>query len=246
MKRQAIVAAMVAGGSAVLGWMSPGRADDAGLAVLAKIYAAQRSQTSWVMTTTAGASGLTSVATIVRTAPKTPGDPFSGVAAKTETAAGALTVDTYIVDSTLYLSFNGSPWQKKALNAAQLKMYSGSLIDDIKTNPPVATLQPDRVDGGVTFGDIRLVMPTPAAMLASIPGAPKSLTLECMYDKAAYLIHECDTEQFSITYSKFNDPANTVVLPAAAANAAPLAMPLPGDPAPSAAPPAPAPSTPAR
>jgi hypothetical protein len=50
-----------------------------------------------------------------------------------------------------------------------------------------------------------------------------------MYDKTTYLIHECDSEQFSIVYSKFNDPANTVALPLAAANATIMTMPLPGD-----------------
>jgi len=236
MKRQGIVAAVLAGGTAVFGCVSPGRADDAALAVLAKINTAQASQTSWVMTTTAGASGVTSVATFVRAAPKAPGNPFAGVAVKVETAAGSITIDTYIVDSTLYLSLNGSPWQKKALNTDQFKMYTGSLLDGFKEHPPAATLQPDRVDGGISYGDVRVVMQTPASMLAAMPAAPKSLTLECMYDKASFLMHECDTDQFTVAYSKFNDPANSVVLPAAAANATVLTMPLPGEAPPAAAP----------
>jgi hypothetical protein len=242
MKRQAIVAAVLAGGTAVLAYASPGRADDSALAILSKMSAAQVALTSFVMTTTAATSGVTSVATVVRTPSKTPGEAYSGVATKVETAVGSITIDTYIVDSTMYLSMNGSPWQKKALTAEQFKTFTGSLIDGFKTNPPVATLQPDRVDGGVTYGDVRIAAPTPAS-LASMPGMPKTLTLECMYDKATYLMHECDAEQFTMTFSNFNDPANVVVLPAAAANATPLMMPLPGEKPPGGAPPAPAPSS---
>jgi len=242
MKRQAIVAAVLAGSAAVLAHSGPARADDAGTALLKKINAAQSAKTSFVTTTTAAASGLTSVATFVRTAPKAPGDRFAGVAAKIETAMASMTIDTYIVDSTLYLSMNGGPWQKKSLSSDQFRAYTTSLIDGFKDNPPVATLQPDRVDGGVTYGDVRIVTTMPS-MLASMPG-PKTIAVECMYDKTTYLMHECDTDQFSIAYSKFNDPANAVVLPAAAANATVLTLPLPGEPPPGAASPVPAASAP--
>jgi hypothetical protein len=228
MKRQAIAAAVLAGSTAFLIAPSAVRADDAGTAVLKKINAAQKAQTSWVITTTAPSSGLTSIATYVRTAPKTPGDASSGFGAKTETAAGPATIDTYIVNSTLYMSINGGAWQKKPLNTDQFKAFTSSLLDQEKADPEVATLQPDRVDGGVTYGDIRVITPTPPA-LASMGTMPKSLSMECMYDKTTYLMHECETTQFSMSYSKYGDPANTVVLPAAAANATLLNIPLPGD-----------------
>jgi hypothetical protein len=238
MKRGVFVAALLAGSVAVLAHSCPVRADDAGMAVLAKINAAQNARTSYVTTTTARSIGVTSVATYVRSAPATAGDRLSGLAVKMETAAGSLTIDTYIVDSTLYLSINGSPWQKKALDTEQFKAYTGSLIDAFKTNPPVATLQPDRVDGGVTYGDVRIVSATPPSLASMSPSLPPTMSIECMYDKATYLMHECDTEQFSIAYSKFNDPSNSVELPLAAANATTLTMPLPGESPTAAAPPA--------
>jgi len=229
MKRRVIAAALLAGSAAVLVYPRPGRADDAGMAVLMKINAAQNARTSYVTTTTARSIGVTSVATFVRSAPSTAGDRLSGLSAKMETVAGTLTIDTYIVNSTLYMSISGSPWQKKALNTEQFKAYTGSLLDGFKANPPAATLQPDRVDGGMTYGDVRIVSATPPALASMSPSLPTTMTIECMYDKSTYLMHECDTEQFSIAYSKFNDPANSVELPLAAANATTLTLPLPGE-----------------
>jgi hypothetical protein len=241
MKRQAILAAGLTGAAAVFGEASAVRADDAGMAVLQKINAAQSALTSFVTTMTASSSGVASVATFVRKTPKTPGDRFSGIAEKIETSAGTLTIDSYVIDSTLYLSVNGSPWQKKPLNTEQFKMFAGSLIDGFKANPPVATLQPDRVDAGVTYGDLRIVSATPPALASLAPAVTKTMTIECMYDKTTYLMHECDADQFSIVYSKVNDPSNSVELPLAAATATTLTMPLPGESPAAAAPAASAP-----
>jgi hypothetical protein len=239
MKRSVIGAAVAAAGAALVVQPAPVRADAAGSAILARINAAQSARTSFVVKTTGTTVGVASTATIVRVSPAKPGDTLSGIAEKIETTAGALTIETYIVNSTLYVSLDGTTWQKKTLDAAQVKRLTGSIVDGFKANPPVATVQPDRVDGGVTYGDVRVVSATPPSLAALAPSAPKTVTIECMYDKATFLMHECDNEQFSLAFSKYDDPSNTVALPLAAANATVLTIPLPGDPAPAAsAPPA--------
>jgi len=232
MKSRTIAAAFAITLSMLMGRSAA--ADDAA-AILAKIGRAQAAQPSFVMTTTLAPLGLSIVATFIHRPPKPGTSALSGYAAHLESNAGAFKAETYIIDSVMYLSYNGV-WQKKPLSDAQLTSQLHVMLADLNDHPPVATMQLDRVDAGKTYGDLRLVIPTPQTMTVGAP-LPASLTLECMYDKTTYLMHECDGDQFSIAYGRYGDPANVVVLPAAAANATPLTLPMPGDsPAPASSP----------
>jgi len=212
----------------------PAAADDAP-AILAKIGRAQAAQPSFVMTTTLAPMGLSIVATFVHTRPAAGGNPLSAFATHLVANGGSFKAETYIVDSVMYIS-SGGMWQKRPLSDAELRSQLHAMLADLNEHPPIATVQPDRVDAGKTYGDLRLVIPTPESMPAG-SSLPSSLTLECMYDKASFLMHECDGDQFAIAYGRYGDPANVVVLPAAAANATPLTLPMPGDsPAPASSP----------
>jgi len=242
MKRSAVVAAVLSGGVAVLACLSPAPADDAAT-IYKKITAATNAQTSFQMTLTMAAMGMTTVATVVRPASSAGGmSPGSTAMAptgamKASTAAAAMTMDVYLVNGALYMSINGGKWQKRSVDPETLKAQLSSIISQ-GGETPTLTLEPDRTSGAFTFGAIRIVTATPKS-LAAMPGASGTTTLECTYDKASYLLHECDTDQLSIVYEKYNDPSNVVTLPPDAANATelpPLTLPATASPAPSAAP----------
>jgi hypothetical protein len=227
--KQRVVVSALAGGAAVLGLFGPVRADD-GPAIYAKIKAAEAAQTSYVMTSTvlAGGSSITAVQTIVR-------PPGVEPALKQTTAAGTFTIDMYFVHSTIYVSLNGGPWQKRAVDP---QAFEKQMSPFAAMGVPEVTVLPDRQVGSTAYGALRIVVNNPGAGPAvSVPG---KATEECTYDKTTFLLRECDLGQITATFDKYSDPGNAVVLPPDTANATPLTIPIPGLPPPASASPAPA------
>ncbi len=211
---------------------APARADDA--AALAALFSAAADQvTSFVVEMRVnGTTGVGGSTTFVRP-----------MRMKSEFAVGEIVVQTFLVDGVLYVHSPVAGWQKAPLDGTRLAQQSPNVADKLKQ----AKITPlsDRVENGITVGVVRMELPIP--MLGSgLPGAKAPGTvapnadpagqLLCTYDKATYRMRECSSAALTLTYTRYNDPANAVVLPPEAKAAAPMV--LPSLDAPSAAPPA--------
>jgi hypothetical protein len=165
--------------------------------------------------------------------------------AKAIAVAGPIRVESYEVDGMLYVHIEpGDSWRKMSFDPTHPPTQMLDVIRAAK-NEQMAVL-PDTQEDGLTVGVIQIEMqlPVPAGM-ASV-GPPVALT--CNYDKATYRMRSCANPTMSMTFTKYDDPSNTVELPLGAATAVLVvpATPTPAVTAPSAAPtatPSPAPST---
>jgi hypothetical protein len=208
-------------------------ADDR-VAVTAKIAAAATGISSFVVDSTVnGTTGVTSQTTFVR--PKM---------VKSVTTLGTMTVESYIVDDTVYVHWAIMGWQKMSLGQAQSSPAALNIAENIKSSK--VKYLPDRQEDGTTVGAYTIEVPQPlAASTLPAPGtaspAPAAaLTLTCTYDKSTYLARTCANDMMTLKYSKYNDPGNVVDLPPEAKNATPLILPAsgPGAPDSTGAPPA--------
>ena len=77
-----------------------------------------------------------------------------------------------------------------------------------KTDTPPSVLD-DKVVAGKTWGRFA----TTAA------GPEKDQHLNCTYDKKTYRLNDCVNEGFSLVFSRYDDPANVVAIPALASPA---------------------------
>lgn len=179
-------------------------ADDA-TDLMAKAEVAQKAVQSFVLTMS-GPRGI--VVTTTYVAPgKTHGT----------TVFGSITSDTYVADGVMYLRINGGPWQSRPFDPATAAAHIHPIAPDAKR-----TLLPDVADGAVTYGAIKVETGPVTLHGVAVPAS----IMTCTFDKATLLLHECKTPQATLTYSRYNDPANVVEVPAdAKANAKPLVIP---------------------
>jgi hypothetical protein len=205
----------------------PARADDLAT-VQAKMSAAAAGVTSFVVTLRViGDSAASGSVTFVR--------PMN---VKSEFASGQMSMEAYLVDGMVYVHLPEGGWQKsKAETAGPAEQY----LNLAAGGSASAVLLPDREEDGATVGvfQMQAVLPGPLGPF----GQPASQPIACSYDKTTYLIRSCRSASITLTYMKYNDPANTVVLPAAAKSAPLVVRRTPPAPAlPALPPPVPAPA----
>ena len=76
---------------------------------------------------------------------------------------------------------------------------------------PVDQVLPDTVAGGKTWGHF----------MTTSAGPQKDQHLACTYDKKTYRINDCTNEGLTVTFSRYDDPANVVTIPTNLAPPAP-------------------------
>jgi hypothetical protein len=160
-------------------------ADDVGV-VRGRIQAAMHGARSMVVTTSAS-TGFDVAMTFV--AP----DRFHSVL-----AYGGVTRDVVLIGRTAYVSTAGGPYEAAEPPAEVLAMEAQLL--DI----PVDRLLPDITAGGKTWG----------SFVTTSTGPKKDQRLYCTYDRATYRIGVCKNEGFTMSFSRYDDPANVVNVPA--------------------------------
>ncbi len=165
---------------------APAAADDLA-AVNAKIGAAMHAAKSFVLTTTSG--GFDGTMTFV--AP----DRYH-----TSLAYNGTTYDVIVIGKDGYVSANGSAYRK--VDTPPEFLQTQVQLRDV----PVDALLPDTVQNGVTYGQF--------ATTSAGPQHDQRLT--CTYDKRTYRVSRCANDALAIGFTKFDDPANAVTVPAAA------------------------------
>ncbi len=190
--------------------------------VSAKIASATAAVRSFSMAMhVSGTTGVDAVSTFV-----------APMRVKSETRIGGLTVEVYLIDKVLYMHLPTGNWQKASIDQAQANRSAMSMGAALKTAQ--SRLLPDRVENGRTVGVIETDAQIPTTMGPAMRQALQKLV--CSYDKATYLLARCTNSLLSMTYSRYNDSANVVELPAAAQNATTIVLPVPPAPAGSASP----------
>jgi hypothetical protein len=129
--------------------------------------------------------------------------------AKVQGSAGPHTLVLYAVGDEEYQQIDGSAWQRRSLPAAAASL----LIAPLGASASVSA-QPDVRDAsGMVFGAFRAITALPIPGIGTIP----NVTMDCTYDKATLLLHVCTSQYATLTFHNYNDPKNTVDLPADAA-----------------------------
>jgi hypothetical protein len=168
----------------------PARADDAADAAVAtvrsKIAAAMTSAKSFVVTTSA-ATGMTGSMTFVA-----PNLYHSAI------VFDRVRRDVVLVGSTAYISDNDGQTYRKVdappeLIAAQAELRA----------MPVDRLLPDKTDGGKTWGQFSI----------SSGGPQKDQQLTCTYDKTTYRIGRCSNPGLMMSFTRYDEPSNVVMVP---------------------------------
>jgi hypothetical protein len=138
---------------------------------------------------------------------------------KVQGSGGPHTLVLYAVGDYEYQQYDGSSWQRR-------KLPAGGLV--ISPLAATATVVPeaDRNAGGETLGAFGATTSLPIPGVGTIP----NVALECTYDKATMLLRTCVGQLATFAFSHYNDPKNSVELPADAKNATEL-PPLVGGPA---------------
>jgi hypothetical protein len=170
----------------------PARADDLAT-VRAKVQTAMQSTKSFVVTTTA-MTGFSVTMTFV--AP----DRYHSVLSYSGT-----TRDVVLVGPIAYVSSDGQVYRK--VDAPPEVIAAEAQLRSV----PVDQVLPDKTAGGKTYG----------AFATTSAGPQKDQHLTCSYDKKTYRVAECSNEGLALTFSRYDDPANTVVIPANVASPAP-------------------------
>ncbi len=179
--------------AAVLAASVPARADDLAT-VRTKIASAMQSAKSFVVTTTA-TTGFKVTMTFV--AP----DRFHSAVAY----SGA-SPDIVLIGPVAYVSGDaGQPYRKT--DAPPEVIAAQSHLRDV----PVDQVLPDKTAGGKTWGRFS----------TTSPGPQKDQHLICTYDKTTYRINDCSNEGLTLTFTRYDDPANAVTIPTNLATPAP-------------------------
>lgn len=76
---------------------------------------------------------------------------------------------------------------------------------------PVDSVLPDKTASGRTWGQFT----------TTSAGPQKDQHLTCTYDKKTYRINDCSNEGLTLTFSRYDDPANVVAIPTNLATPAP-------------------------
>jgi len=162
----------------------PARADDLA-AVRAKVAGAMQSPKSFVVTTTAS-TGVKVTLTFV--AP----DRFHSTLVYNGT-----NLDIVLVGMVAYVSDAGQPYRKT--DAPPEVIAAQSHLREV----PVEQVLPDKTAGGKTWGQFA----------TTSSGPQKDQRLTCTYDKTTYRINDCSNERMTMTFSRYDDPANAVTIP---------------------------------
>jgi uncharacterized protein YbaR (Trm112 family) len=164
---------------------APARADDLAT-VRAKVASAMQSAKSFVVTTTA-TTGYKVTMTFV--AP----DRFHS-----SLVYNGKSPDVVLVGPVAYVSGDaGQPYRKT--DAPPEVIAAQTHLRDV----PVDDVLPDKVAGGKTWGQFS----------TTSAGPQKDQRLICTYDKKTYRISDCSNEGFTLTFSRYDDPANAVTIP---------------------------------
>jgi hypothetical protein len=236
MNRHALMAAALAGGVAIGAVSSPSAADD-GSMIVARIMAAQASQPSYRVTTTLD-SVLSETATVIRRA--------GGVASLDVTVSPAVPFTRMILIGTTGYYLIDGVWRRSVspTDASQIaggafpfgpqttcatvitdpRVKSGSgtttTLAGSQTCPQAETrvsILPDRNIAGSVYGAIRIGL-TGDAPAAGVP-MTSATDRDCTYDKATYLLHDCMAGPLLMTFDRYGDARNEIVVPSEAANA---------------------------
>ena len=171
---------------ALLAAPSAAHAEDAAT-VRGKIAAAMQSAKSYVITTSA-TTGFTVTTTFA--AP----DRFHS-----SLAYGATKRDVVLIGQVAYVSDDGRPYQK--IDAPPDIVAAQSQLRAV----PVDQVLPDTSAGGKSWG----------RFVTTSAGPQKDQRLTCTFDKRTYRINDCSNEGMTLTFSRYDDPANVVSIPAA-------------------------------
>ncbi|MDQ6924779.1 MAG: hypothetical protein M3154_00900 [Candidatus Eremiobacteraeota bacterium] len=164
---------------------TPARADDL-TTVRAKVAEAMQAAKSFVITTTAS-TGFRVTMTFV--AP----DRFHSTA----TYNGANT-DVVLIGPVAYVS-PGSGQAYRKTDAPPEVTAAQSHLRDI----PVDAVLPDKTAGGKSWG----------RFATTSAGPQKDQRLTCTYDKTTYRVNDCSNEGLTLTFTRYDDPANAVTVP---------------------------------
>ena len=162
---------------------APARADDVAT-VRSKVAAAMQAAKSFVVTTTAPSFSVT----MTFAAP----DRYHSTLAYNGANRDVVLVGpvAYVSDGTqLYRKIDAPP----DVIAAQAQLRA----------VPVDQVLPDKVAGGKTWGQFA----------TTSAGPQKDQHLTCTYDKKTYRINDCSNEALTLTFSRYDDPANVVAIP---------------------------------
>ena len=161
------------------------RADDLAT-VRTKVGAAMHAAKSFVVTTTA-ATGFS--VTMTFAAP----DRYHSTLAYNGTNR-----DVVLVGPVAYISDNAQVYRKT--DAPPEVIAAQAQLRDV----PVDQVLPDKNAGGRMWGQFA----------TTSAGPSKNQRLICTYDKKTYRINDCSNEGLSLTFSRYDDPANVVTVPA--------------------------------
>lgn len=171
----------------------PARAEDLAT-VRGRVAGAMQSAKSFVVTT-AGTNG--SKVTMTFVAP----DRFHSTAAYNGRSA-----DVVLVGTVAYVSADtGQPYRKT--DAPPEVIAAQAHLRDV----PVDQVLPDKIAAGKTWGQFT----------TTSAGPQKDQHLTCSYDKKTYRINDCSEEGLTVTFSRYDDPANVVTIPTNLAPPAP-------------------------
>jgi hypothetical protein len=163
----------------------PARADDLAT-VRTKIAGAMQSAKSFVVTTTA-ATGFS--VTMTFAAP----DRYHS-----SLAYNGATRDVVLVGPVAYVSADGGQYRKT--DAPPEVLAAQAHFREV----PVDQVLPDKAAGGKTWGQFS----------TTSAGPQKDQHLTCTYDKKTYRINDCSNEGLTLTFTRYDDPANVVTIPA--------------------------------
>jgi hypothetical protein len=152
----------------------------------ARITAAMQSAKSFVVTTTAS-TGFSVTMTFV--AP----DRYHSAL-----VYNGATRDVVLVGSSAYVSEGGGQYRK--LDAPPEVVAAERQMREI----PVERVLPDKLAGGTAWG----------RFATTSSGMQKDQHLICSYDKRTYRVAECSNEGLTLLFSRYDDPANAVAVPA--------------------------------
>jgi hypothetical protein len=166
--------------------LAPARADDDAATVRTKIAAAMTAAKSFVVTTSA-ATGMTGSMTFVA-----PNLYHSAI------VFDRVRRDVVLAGPTAYISDNDGQTYRRVTAPAELIAAQAEL-----RAMPVDRLLPDKTTAGKTWGQFAI----------SSGGPQKDQQLTCTYDKTSYRIGQCSNPGLMMSFTRYDDPGNIVIVP---------------------------------
>ena len=165
---------------------APARADDDVTTVRTKIAAAMTAAKSFVVTTSA-ATGMTGSMTFVA-----PNLYHSAI------VFDRVRRDVVLAGPIAYISDDDGQTYRKVNAPAELIAAQAEL-----RAMPVDRLLPDKTVAGKTWGQFAI----------SSGGPQKDQQLTCSYDKTSYRIAQCSNPGLVMSFTRYDDPSNVVIVP---------------------------------